>query len=127
MSYSFNTHTIQVPNTYLLNYLKDLCIEFGIEYKIYYLSKYNINVYWEEEPNIPESQYNIELDFMVEKKDNNIMEFVKYLYYKHCDNIMELESNMVNDNGVTNNAGEIDFWSSSVCHINRYNDFNILF
>ena len=96
MSYTFNTHTIQIPCLDLLNYLIYLCDEFNVEYKIFYINKYNPEVFYEWEPSNV-NLYNIELDFMVDKSDECFMEFVKYLYYKHCNNIMSLESGWFND------------------------------
>ena len=95
MSYDFNTHTIQIPCIDLLNYLIDLCNEFNVEHKIYYINKYNPEVFYEWEPSNV-NLYNIELDFMAEKNNECFMEFVKYLYYKHCDDIMSLESEYIN-------------------------------
>ena len=94
MSYSFDTHTIQIPCIDLLNYLINLCDEFNMEYKTYYINKYNPDVFYDWEPSNV-SLYNIELDFDT-KNNQETMEFVKYLYYKHCDNIMYLESKYVN-------------------------------
>lgn len=95
MSYDFNTHTIQIPCLDLLNYIKCLCDEYNVKYEIYYISKFNPNIYWEDIPDIPESQYVIELDFHEENNRQDI-DFVKYLYNKHCDNIMVLESKYIN-------------------------------
>ena len=108
MSYSFNTHTIQIPCVDLLNYLIYLCIENCVDYKTYYINKYNPEVFYDWEPSNV-NLYNIELDFMVDKDGECFMEFVKCLYYKHCDNIMELESNLFNSDGrIINNYNNDD-------------------